>query len=362
MRHGLARVLGLCCVASLAAGCGGGAHTQKSSTNTTRTTATTATTATTLDRNGAPTTTTPVVACSADKAPAALTSGEARPTKIVSDGTSVYWVTRAEGNESRQTVSKMSVTGGSPVRLATGLHAPDYLAVDAMGVYWVDAARTFPNNPQILTVPLAGGTPKVLVADGVSGHGFTVAHGTVYWFDGATLHGIATTGGAITTAHPSSENVFNATADDANLYWIDDHQHVLKLPFGATTASVLTTLAPPSDFLGLSQPITVDGTGVYAPANPGGGKDAILKIPLAGGTPTTVATFDGAYNGVPGIVSDGTDVYWANNFNAAVMRAPVTGGPAATVSCGPAKPNGIAMDAHNVYWTTDAGDIEKLAK
>src|SRR5580704_5299607 len=139
-------------------------------------------------------------------------------------------------------------------------------------------------------------------------------------------------------------------------------KQVLTLPFAGTTATVLTTLVAPADFLGASQPISVDPTGVYAPDNPGTGTDAVVMVPLDGGAPTTVATFASAFNGVPGIVSDGTNVYWANNFGFAVMRAPVAGGAAVTVSCAMEKPEGIAQDAKNIYWTTEGGSIKALAK
>ncbi len=293
--------------------------------------------------------------------PTTIATGLVAPTKIATDGAFVYVVSQP-GVIDQGAVTKVPVSGGTATPLATLLHAPSYLAVDATGVYWIDAAVAFPNGPEIRTVGLAGGTPTALVPSGVSDHQFVVAGGIVSYFEGSTLHTIPTSGGTITSVTPAAENTFNATTDGANLYWIDDHQHLLKLPFGSATATVLSTLAPPADFLGLSQPLSVDATGIYAPASPSANTHAVLKFPLAGGMPTTVAAFSSAGNGVPGIVSDGVNVYWANGANHEVLRAPVTGGAAVTISCDAATPNGIAMDSKNVYWTTAAGDVKKLAK
>jgi hypothetical protein len=296
--------------------------------------------------------------------PTVLASGQSSPTSIVSDGTHVYWTNTG----TVRSVMKVPVTGGTPVAVATGLRQPGYLAVDATNAYWTDQATTFPDGTILMSAPLDGsagvdgGAPTVLVASAIALLQFVVAGGNIYYFNGSTLTVITTAGAAVRTLTPSSTNAVNATADAANLYWTNNVQQVLMMPFSGTTATVLTTLVAPGDFLGNSQPISVDATGVYVPANPGAGVDAVLSIPLAGGTATTVATFASAFNGVPGIVSDGKNVYWANNFGFAVMRAPVTGGAAVTISCDVEKPQGIAQDATHVYWTTEGGSVKALSK
>jgi len=260
------------------------------------------------------------------------------------------------------------VTGGTPVAVATGLRQPNYLAIDATNAYWTDAASTFPNGTILMSAPLAGsaavdgGAPAILVPTAIALQQFVVAGGNIYYFNGSTLTVITTAGAAVKTLTPSSTNAGNATADATNLYWTNNVQQVLMMPFSGTTATVLTTLVAPGDFLGATQPISVDPSGVYVPANPGAGEDAVLRIPLAGGAATTVATFASAFNGVPGIVSDGKNVYWANNFGFALMRAPVTGGTAVTISCDVEKPEGIAQDATHVYWTTEGGSVKALSK
>ena len=292
--------------------------------------------------------------------PTVLASGQSSPTSIVSDGANVYWTNTG----TVRSVMKVPVTGGTPVVVATGLRKPGYLAIDATNAYWTDEASTFPNGTILMSAPLDGtaAAPAVLASSNIALQQFVVAGGNIYYFNLSTLTVITTAGAAVKTLTPSSTNALNATADAANLYWTNNVQQVLTMPLSGTTATVLTTLVAPGDFLGGSQPISVDATGVYVPANPGGGADAVLSIPLAGGAPTTVATFVSAFNGVPGIVSDGKNVYWANNFGFAVMRAPVTGGTVVTISCDVEKPEGIAQDTTHVYWTTEGGSVKALSK
>jgi hypothetical protein len=306
--------------------------------------------------------------CPGGVTPTVLATGQAGPTSIVSDGVNVYWIDNSPSAGTVHSVMKLPVGGGTPVAVATNLNNPSYLAVDATNAYWTDAASTFPGGTILMSAPLDGsaaldgGAPTVLVGSAIALQQFVVAGGDIYYFNGSTLNVITTTGVAVKTLTPATTNAGNATADATHLYWTDNMQQVLALPFSGTTAAVLAKLTAPGDFLGASQPISVDPTGVYVPANPGAGTDAVLMVPLGGGAPKAVATFDSAFNGVPGIVSDGTYVYWANNFGFAVMRAPVGGGAAVTISCAQEKPQGIAQDTTNVYWTTEGGSIKALAK
>jgi hypothetical protein len=110
----------------------------------------------------------------------------------------------------------------------------------------------------------------------------------------------------------------------------------MKVPVGGGTATTLTVRA------GSPAHIAVDETSVYWTETAGG----VLRVPLAGGTPSTVATSTGAWN----IALDATNVYWTTNDG--VMMAAKAGGTASRLSGqGPLFPTeGIAVDATNVYW------------
>jgi len=60
--------------------------------------------------------------------------------------------------------------------------------------------------------------------------------------------------------------------------------------------------------------IAVDGANVYwVDQSPGG---ALMKVPISGGSPTTLYT-----GGVPsGVAVDDTSVYWTDSTNGTVMK------------------------------------------
>ena len=83
----------------------------------------------------------------------------------------------------------------------------------------------------------------------------------------------------------------------------------------------------------------------------------VMKVPLAGGTPTTLAS------GLPapwGIAVDATSIYWVNSGDGTVMKMPLAGGTAITLASGQAASAAIAVDATSVYWTNGGGTVMRL--
>src|SRR5262249_41684158 len=91
--------------------------------------------------------------------------------------------------------------------------------------------------------------------------------------------------------------------------------------------------------------IAIDDTNIYVT------KDlSIVELPLDGGTPVTLASAQGASYGV---ALDSDNVYWAVSDalnDGAVMKAPLRGDPTTTVAVTP-EPDQVATDGRDVYWT-----------
>jgi hypothetical protein len=84
---------------------------------------------------------------------------------------------------------------------------------------------------------------------------------------------------------------------------------------------------------------------------------SVMKVPLNGGTAVGLATAD-----LPiALALDDTYVYFAAQGNVttggSIQRVPIAGGNAVTIASGVAMtPNGVQVDANNVYWTNQQTD------
>ncbi len=94
--------------------------------------------------------------------------------------------------------------------------------------------------------------------------------------------------------------------------------------------------------------IAVDGTSVYWVA---GTSDAstgtIMKVPVGGGTPTTLASRPGA---PAHLAVDASYIYWAEQAPGAIMKVPLAGGPPTLLAAALPVPWQIAIDDADVYW------------
>jgi hypothetical protein len=121
---------------------------------------------------------------------------------------------------------------------------------------------------------------------------------------------------------------------------------------GECLVTLITTPAGESPWA-----VALDDTSIYWTAlgrcagDSGAASGLVMKMPLGGGSPTTLATAQG---GPAAIAVDATSVYWVNQCpgDGRVMKTDLAGGAATTLASGQSQPNLVAIDATNVYFTT----------
>jgi len=265
------------------------------------------------------------------------------------DDESVYWL-------NSEYISKVSRNGGAPTLLASELKDSKAIALYGRDIYVA-------TSHQVLKVPVDGGVPRTLTSSS------------------SAIHDIAV----------NSEGVFFATDDS-----------IMKVPRGGNAPIELAT--PP---IGDKQ-LAVDDAYAYW-----GSPEGVMKVPLAGGLPITFSKhpygaaaltatnkaiywsgyyrtsllsspLDGSTSDIlspggnekalglgPKIVADDTHVYWAVSYQVQrflggsssefrILMAPITKGPFTTVAYGQMA-TAMAIDATNLYWGTNTGELMKLA-
>jgi sugar lactone lactonase YvrE len=200
----------------------------------------------------------PLVAPAEDGGPAA-----GSPTAITTDGTNVYWV-----DPVANTVSQISVNGGTPHVLAQSQSNPVAIAVYGANVYWIDYASGS-SDGSIDTVPVGStnATVKALVTGETKPWGLAVDGTSVYWTD---------------ETNPGTVKSFPTAAAS-----------------GATATVLATNQGAPTG-------IAVDAQYVYwTNFNDG----TVVKVALTGGTPFVLAS---GLNNPSAIAVDNKNVYWAD--------------------------------------------------
>jgi hypothetical protein len=308
--------------------------------------------------------------CNAGECLVVIADDQTSPAGIALDVANLYWVdTETVGDGSYDYVApvmQLTQSGGTPVSLASSLDNGSGIALDATHVYWTTigtAAKSY-NDGTVMKAPKGGGGAPVTLATGVPDPWgpIVVAHATVYWADGGggagAISSVPSGGGEVRSLVSATIMPIAIAVDATNVYWTDDSAPgVLKVPVSGGTPTTLASGTVP-------QGIAIDATSVYW-ADSGAGatfescagigtvtsNGTITKVPLSGGTPTTLASGRLCpFN----IVVDGTSVYWSEgmgNGGISLMKVPLGGGAPVTLASSVGSVAGLAVGATSLYFT-----------
>jgi hypothetical protein len=198
------------------------------------------------------------------------------PNGMAIGGNEVFWTSTGstgDGGRLPAGIWEVSVDGGAITVLATSAPGtvPWAVALDATNVYWTVTSYNFSNDgglqtnqTNILSTPRGGGPTTVLLSGTTVSFGLAVDETSIYW------------GNAAESA-------------------------VMKMPLNGGAATTLASGLTLPQNIG-AQTIAVDSTSVYWAT-----QDAIMKLPLACGTPVSLAPAVGAV----ALTVDATSVYLA---------------------------------------------------
>jgi hypothetical protein len=224
----------------------------------------------------------------------------------------------------------------------------------------VDSGILFLGDSGISALSLGGGTAPTLSAGGNSSVYMTVQSHVLYYVSFSGVFFVPTTGGTGMKLAPEGGMATpSAIAVDASsVYWIGNvtsqsalGDSVMKVPLkGGDVMTIATTLQAHGYIIGL----TIDATNAYWVD-----VTDIMKGPLAGGTPTKLASagFSVANMEPAAMAVDGGYLYFVSSDG--LCKIPVTGGTVTTLSSD-AVSGVLAIDDTSVYYWTAGGGPAKL--
>lgn len=240
-------------------------------------------------------------------------TGLSGPCGLASNGTDLYWT---EGGATGTTGAVQVPTGDAD----TGFH-PDSaefgcgIAADASSLYW----STQDEQTPVEKAGLTGSSPSSLVPQTAASTlpcGIARSGAYVYWVDNF--------GGTEFIARAKTDGT------DVEPEW--------GIGFPDTNFCGLA-IANGTLYAALTNGFIQDQSGVYY-YNVSG---YIYGYSLSDPTQRTQFIDDG--DGVCGLATDGTKLYWANYANGTIQSKPLAGGPETTIATGADSPCGVAVDS-----------------
>jgi hypothetical protein len=327
------------------------------------------------------------------------------------NATAVFWLDDQNGQPEVLSVPIVAIAGGSPAPVAMGLscQAPHTFAVDNSNVYYWSNSGTGvqggPGNGGLVEFPLNGDTPTLLVSNNNGNNGINGINGNcpttavdatnVYWLgeiqqpgqSSTALFDVPIAGGTTTTLSMASSYNASGLALTPTDAIVQVQSNNGPSSYAAVPIAGGSPVPVPSTF-GSSSVFTADATNIYlvtsgcpcnnnGPSYNGPPTGQVVVLPIEGGAQTVlVPQFTGQASS---IAVDATNVYWSTD--SAVWTVPIAGGPVSSVAgnltdgtapyqcnggCGSSgsgtTPTVIAVDATSVYIADYAASVNAILK
>ena len=301
-----------------------------------------------------------------------VTNGAWPDAGVTLSGGTLYGTTRQGGADGYGTVFSVPVTGGPVTTLATlngsndGAYPIAGVTVSGGTLYgttWKGGAGGYGT---VFSVPVTGGTPTALVTfNGGDGAypmaGMTLSGGTLYGttrrggaYGDGTVFSIPVTGGTATTL--VSFNNTNGSGPEAGLT-VSNGTLYGTAAYGGT-GGVGTVSS------------SIVGTSKVSYSLSNGSDGTVFSVPITGGTPTTLASFSSFVGGGPGesgVIPSGSTLYGTTDAGGAygygtLFSLPITGGTPTTLlsfntgsSSGPTYYGNLTLSGNTLFGTAYQG-------
>ncbi|MFT3776535.1 MAG: hypothetical protein QM820_65170 [Minicystis sp.] len=297
----------------------------------------------------------------------ALAGGQPLPVALALGGNGVVWsnagLPGAEG-----AVKSVGLSGGVPSLVTSTSIAPRALATTATGVYWTDAPPSTTGMGGVFR--LENGTVTPLITGLDAPEGIAIAGNKLFWSDfqaggifSASLTGTGKT--QLTTGNYP----YRVAADDTYVYWTNEGTAGSTPPDGSVarishkSPGTVETFAPAQQ----------TPRALALEAGAGGATKAVWWVNFAAagtvmravvqgsgalGTPEVMAQNLGYPNG---IAVDAANVYWTNRGDGTVLSLPLTakaGDAPKTLASGQKAPGAIVADSAAIYWVSEGGSSD----
>jgi uncharacterized repeat protein (TIGR03803 family) len=211
------------------------------------------------------------------------TNGETPAGSLTLSGSTLYGMTSLGGQQNEGTVFSLPVTGGAPTTLlsfnGTNGASPTgslTLSADGSTLYGMTGGGGANSDGTIFSIPVTGGTPTTLLSfNGTNGENpggcLTLSA------DGSTLYGMTSGGG------------------------VNNEGTVFSIPAAGGSPTTLLSFNGTDGANPAFGSLTLSGSTLYGMTYGGGlnGDGAIFSIPVTGGTPTLLASFNGTDGALP---------------------------------------------------------------